>query len=280
MIKNNLKRIFTMGGKFDTRNYTVHDIIEQKGDKKLCQILVGNVEEAVAAEEAGIDMVIVGVSNPYPEIRKAIPKTFMTVALSASVCPTLEEAVRQSYKIMSLGADAIMCSSWNKNYIKSLSEFGFPLMGHAGLVPRHSTWTGGLKPVGKTLKQAQKVYNSIKELEDAGVFAVEIEVIPEKLLAEITKRTSLVTISLGSGRAGDVHFLFAEDILGENKEMLPRHAKAYRKFHEIREKMQNERISAFKEFRKEVYSGKFPQDKNIVDMDDNIINEFIEKIDK
>ena len=90
----------------------------------------------------------------------------------------------------------------------------------------------------------------------------------------------LVTISLGSGRAGDVHFLFAEDILGENKEMLPRHAKAYRKFHEIREKMQNERISAFKEFRKEVYSGKFPQDKNIVDMDAAIINEFIEKLDK
>ena len=62
--------------------------------------------------------------------------------------------------------------------------------------------------------------------------------------------------------------------------MLPRHAKAYRKFHEIKEKMQNERISAFKEFRKEVYSGKFPQDKYIVDMDDTIINEFIEKIDK
>ena len=62
--------------------------------------------------------------------------------------------------------------------------------------------------------------------------------------------------------------------------MLPRHAKAYRKFHEIREKMQYERISAFKEFRKEVYSGKFPQDKNIVDMDAAIINEFIEKLDK
>ena len=181
---------------------------------------------------------------------------------------------------MSTGADAIMCSSWNINYIKALSEFGFPLMGHAGLVPRHSTWTGGLKAVGKTIEQALKIYRDIKLLENAGVFAVEIEVIPEKLLAEISKRTSLVTISLGSGKAGDVHFLFAEDILGENKDMLPRHAKAYKNFYELKEKMQIQRISAFKEFKQEVLSGEFPSNQYIVNMNDDVIEEFIRSIDK
>ena len=280
MAKKKRKKIFTMGGKFDTRNYTVSDIINQKGKKRLCQILVSSVEEALAAEEAEIDMAIVGVSKPYTEIRKAMPNTFLTVALSASVCPTIDDAVRHSYKIMSTGADAIMCSSWNKNYIKALSEFGFPLMGHAGLVPRHSTWTGGLKAVGKTIEQALKIYRDIKLLENAGVFAVEIEVIPEKLLAEISKRTSLVTISLGSGKAGDVHFLFAEDILGENKDMLPRHAKAYKNFYEIKEKMQIQRISAFKEFKQEVLSGEFPSSQYIVNMNDDVIEEFIRSIDK
>lgn len=274
-----MKKIFTMGGKFDTRNYTVKDIIDQKGEKKLCQLLVSNVEEAAAAQDAGIDMAITGVSGPYTKIRDAMPDTFLTVALSAALCPTIEEAIKQSYKIMSVGADAIMCSSWNKDYIKELSKFGFPVMGHAGLVPRHSTWTGGLKAVGKTLAQAQNIYNNIKSLEDAGAFAVEIEVIPEKLLAEISKRTKLVTISLGSGKAGDVHFLFSEDILGENKNMLPRHAKSYRKFYELKEKMQQERVSAYKEFKNDVTSGKFPSEQYIVKMKDEIINQFIDNID-
>tara|TARA_S200000501_G_scaffold354665_1_gene375568 strand:- start:5726 stop:6556 length:831 start_codon:yes stop_codon:yes gene_type:complete len=274
-----MKKIFTMGGKFDARNYTVKDIIDQKGEKKLCQLLVSNVEEAAAAQDAGIDMAITGVSGPYPKIRDAMPDTFLTVALSASLCPTIEEAVKQSYKIMSVGADAIMCSSWNKDYIQELSKFGFPVMGHAGLVPRHSTWTGGLKAVGKTLAQAQNIYNDIKSLENAGAFAVEIEVIPEKLLAEISKRTKLVTISLGSGKAGDVHFLFSEDILGENKNMLPRHAKSYRKFYQLKEKMQQERVSAYKEFKNDVTSGKFPSEQYIVKMNDEIINQFIDNID-
>ena len=268
-----------MGGKFDARNYTVKDIIDQKGEKKLCQLLVSNVEEAAAAQDAGIDMAITGVSGPYPKIRDAMPDTFLTVALSASLCPTIEEAVKQSYKIMSVGADAIMCSSWNKDYIQELSKFGFPVMGHAGLVPRHSTWTGGLKAVGKTLAQAQNIYNDIKSLENAGAFAVEIEVIPEKLLAEISKRTKLVTISLGSGKAGDVHFLFSEDILGENKNMLPRHAKSYRKFYQLKEKMQQERVSAYKEFKNDVTAGKFPSEQYIVKMNDEIINQFIDNID-
>lgn len=268
-----------MGGKFETRNYTVRDIIDLKGKSKLCQVLVGSVEEAAAAEVAGIDMVIVPVSQPLGEIRKVMPNTFMTVALSASICPMFDEAVRRSYEIMNHGADAIMCSSWNKRYIKSLAEFGFPLMGHAGMVPRHSTWTGGLKAVGKTLKQAEYVYHSIKKLEDAGAFAVEIEVIPEKLLEEITKRTSLVTISLGSGRAGDVYFLFGQDILGEGTVPLPRHAKAYRNFYELRQQMQGERIAAFKEFKQDIALGNYPQDKHIVGMEDEVLNQFIDSID-
>ena len=68
-----------------------------------------------------------------------------------------------------------------------------------GLVPRRSTWTGGLRAVGKTLDEAMKVYRDIKALENAGAYAVEVEVIPEELLREITKRTSLLTSSIGGG---------------------------------------------------------------------------------
>ena len=68
-----------------------------------------------------------------------------------------------------------------------------PVQGHAGLVPRRSTWTGGLRAVGKTVEEAIWVYQKIKEFESAGAYAVEVEVIPEELLSAISKRTTLLT---------------------------------------------------------------------------------------
>ena len=65
----------------------------------------------------------------------------------------------------------------------------------------------------------------VKALEDAGAYAVEVEVIPEGLLAEISKRTTLLTSSIGGGSGGDIQFLFAEDILGNNPPPYPRHSK-------------------------------------------------------
>ena len=123
------------------------------------------------------------------------------------------EAVRLAYRAMELGADAIMCQ-WSPRFISAAAEAGVPVQGHAGLVPRKSTWTGGLRAVGKTIEEAIWVYQEIKTLEDAGAWAVEVEVIPGPLLAEITRRTSLLTSSIGGGSGGDIQFLFAEDILG------------------------------------------------------------------
>jgi 3-methyl-2-oxobutanoate hydroxymethyltransferase len=75
------------------------------------------------------------------------------------------------------------------------------------------------------------VYQEIKALEDAGAYAVEIEVIPEKLLTEISKRTTLLTSSIGAGSGGDIQFLFAEDILGNTPPPYPRHSKQYRQLY-------------------------------------------------
>ncbi|GIT53191.1 MAG: hypothetical protein Ct9H300mP16_03510 [Pseudomonadota bacterium] len=136
------------------------------------------------------------------------------------------EAVRLAYDAMALGADAIMCQ-WSPRFISAATEAGVPVQGHAGLVPRKSTWTGGLRAVGKTLDEALWVYREIKALEDAGAYAVEVEVIPEGLLAEISKRTSLLTSSIGGGNGGDIQFLFADDILGNNPPPYPRHSKQY-----------------------------------------------------
>lgn len=106
-----------------------------------------------------------------------------------------------------------------------------PIQGHAGLVPRRSTWTGGLHAVGKTLNEALYVYSQIKAPEKVGAYAVEVEVIPEELLTEIAKRTTVVTSSIGAGSGRDIQFLFAEDILGNNPPPYSRHPKQYRELY-------------------------------------------------
>ena len=108
-----------------------------------------------------------------------------------------------------------------------MSNAGIPVQGHIGLVPRKSTWTGGIRAVGKTLDEAKALFQNLKDLESAGAWAVECEVIPSRLMRELSSRTSLVTISIGSGNGCDVQFLFADDILGASEGSFPRHSKQY-----------------------------------------------------
>ena len=147
-----------------------------------------------------------------------------------------------------------------------MKEFNIPFQGHVGLVPMKSTWTGGVKPVGKKSSEAIKVYNDIKKLEEIGAWAVEVECVPEDVLGEITKKTKMLTISIGSGKHGDIQFLFGEDILGYNfsTSKTPRHAKKYNDFNKLYEKLQKERIHAFKEYQKDVQNKKFPSKNNVI----------------
>ena len=173
-----------------------------------------------------------------------------------------------------MGFDSITCGSWNLDFMKYLNGFRVPIQGHAGLVPRRSTWTGGMKAVGRTFKSATQLYKEIKQIEETGAWSVEVECVPSKVLEEISKNTSMVTISIGSGNKADVQFLFAEDILGYGKIKLPRHAKSYRNFNKIYKSLQKERIQAFKEYRNDVIKNKFPSKINMVDIDNSELNKF------
>jgi 3-methyl-2-oxobutanoate hydroxymethyltransferase len=280
--KLGLKRVMTLGGAYGLRNYTVKDLRDQKGRRVLTETLPFSPEEAMAAEEAGIDVMKCRFdpANPEPAIavRRAAPKTFMAASVPLVAAATPEEAVRLGYAAMKAGFDAIMCQ-WAPRFIEAAAEAGIPVQGHAGLVPRRSTWTGGLRAVGKTLDEALWVYRQIKTLESAGAYAVEVEVIPEALLAEISKRTSLLTSSIGAGSGGDIQFLFAEDILGNNPPPYPRHSKQYRELYKLKQAMQAERVAAFGEFIADVRGGAFPAPQHVIKAPDGLIEQFVKSAD-
>ena len=278
-----LTRVMTLGGHYGTRNYTVKGLRDQKGKRVLCETLPFSVEEAIAAEEAGIDTMKVRFDPKNPQsaidIRRAAPNTFMAFSVPLIAAASETEAVRLGYDAMAIGADAIMCQ-WSPRFVAAAAEAGIPIQGHAGLVPRKSTWTGGLRAVGKTVDEAMWVYREIKALEAAGAYAVEVEVIPEPLLAEISKRTTLMTSSIGGGSGGDIQFLFAEDILGNNPPPYPRHSKQYRNIYKMKQEMQRERVAGFKEFVDDVRSGAFPAKEHIIAAPDGLMDDFLSAVEK
>ena len=283
MKKTKYKKVFSMTGELCLRNYTVKDIIDLKGDRQLTQTLPFTSNEAKAAEDAGIDLINTRFNyfkqETAIEIRKSASKTFMSFVIPLLSVPTKDDALKHSYKAMELGADGIIFQG-SLNHIEALSNAGIPVQGHIGLVPRKSTWTGGLRAVGKTLDEAKALFQNLKDLESAGAWAVECEVIPSRLMRELSSRTSLVTISIGSGNGGDVQFLFAEDILGASEGPFPRHSKQYCNLFKESQRIQKIRVNAFKDFIDDVNSDNFPSNNFEVEVTEEFVERFCNYLDK
>ena len=283
MKKTKYKKVFSMTGELGLRNYTVRDIIDLKGEKQLTQTLPFTTNEAKAAEDAGIDLMNTRFNyfkqETAIEIRKSASKTFMSFVIPLLSVPTKDDALKHSYKAMELGADGIIFQG-SLNHIEALSNAGIPVQGHIGLVPRKSTWTGGIRAVGKTLDEAKALFQNLKDLENAGAWAVECEVIPSRLMRELSSRTSLVTISIGSGNGGDVQFLFAEDILGASEGPFPRHSKQYCNLFKESQRIQKIRVNAFKDFIDDVNSDNFPSNNFEVEVTEEFVERFCNYLDK
>jgi 3-methyl-2-oxobutanoate hydroxymethyltransferase len=270
------KRVVTMTGAYQRRNYTVFDLVKGKGAGQKVQTMAFSADEAAAAGAAGLDMINIRWNAQRPEeacaLRRAAPETFMTFCMPPTLAASKAEALRAAFTAMEAGADSIYCA-WSLKFVEELASAGVPVMGHIGLIPRKSTWTGGLCAVGKTLEQAKTLHNDLKALENAGAWAVECEVIPHNVMALLARNTGLVTISLGSGSDCDVQHLFAEDILGMSQEPVPRHTKRYRNLFDEYQRLQRERIAAFEEFADDVRSGAFPQAGQLVQADRHVVSE-------
>lgn len=253
---------------------TVADLRALKGKRVLTQVLVRSVEEAAAAAQAGIEMVSVDETDWSPAYRAAMPNTFVTVGLQFGQRVTTEDYLRAAFSAMRIGADAVYSAASVETIARMYAE-GIPVVSHIGLIPTRCTWTGGFKAAGTTAASAIKVWRDACRLEEAGAFAVEMEVVPDRVAAEISKRTSLLTLSMGGGPHCDCQYLFAEDILGTHCEHYPRHSKRYRDFKSEFIRLQKERIAAFQEFRRDVESGSYPAREHCVCISDAELAAFL-----
>jgi 3-methyl-2-oxobutanoate hydroxymethyltransferase len=249
---------------------TVKELLEAKGKRKLAYVQVASEQEAIAAAQAGMDMIGTAFIPERAHFAKSVPNAHFQFGLPWGKHASATEALRDAMAAMQAGAQSVYCAM-SPAIVEVLAREGVPVICHVGLVPPKATWTGGYRAVGKTLEQARTVWKQVKAFEAAGAFAVEMEVVAANLAAEITKRTSMLTISLGSGRGCDAQYLFSADLLGENRGHIPRHAKTYRNFAAEHDRLQEERIAAYAEYIADVTSGTFPDAQHIVEMDEHAL---------
>ncbi|WOS66624.1 3-methyl-2-oxobutanoate hydroxymethyltransferase [Sinorhizobium fredii] len=260
------------------RRPTVADLLSIKGKRQLTMLRVVTLEEAEAAEKAGIDLVSVPPALLGPQFREAAPTVFAFPGLEYGDFITAADYLRGAFQAMRAGGDAVYCAA-GLSTVRRLREEGIPVCGHVGLIPSKATWTGGFRAVGKTADSALEIWRQVRGLEEAGAFAAEIEVVPGEVAAAISQRTSLLMLSMGAGTGCDAQYLFAEDVLGQNRGHYPRHAKVYREFAAEYERLQQERISAFREYAEDVRSGAYPEKAHLVGIEAGELEEFLAKID-
>lgn len=257
------------------KKYTVYDLQQLKGKRCLTHIHVKSPEEAAAAEEAGVDLMSCSFDSPeaqarLPRLVAAAPNSFLSCATPHGLASP-EEAIRVAFRALELGASSVYCSA-SPFIIEAMARERIPVVGHIGMVPRHVTWTN-YRALGRTVAEAKELYRQMKELESAGAYAAEIEVVPHNLARFLSSQTKLLLMSLGSGTGCDTQFLFSDDILGDYDERLPRHAKAYRNFAAEHRRLQQERIAAFGEYIADVKEGRFPERSHLIEMDATLLEE-------
>ncbi len=257
-----------------SRAHTVASLRANRGRHSYAMLRVETLEEAAAAEAAGVELLSVPPAMVMDRrFREVAPNAFALPGDNFYEIGATDDFLRWAFPLVKHGADAVYCSG-SLATVRALADHAIPVCGHVGLIPSKRTWTGGFKAVGKTLDSAKLVWDQCKALEEAGAFAVEIEVVPDAITAAIAEKTSLFLLSMGAGAAGDAQYLFADDVLGQNRARIPRHARVYADFAAEHDRLQALRIAAMRAFAADVHGGAYPSDACLVTAEDEVADAF------
>ncbi len=264
----------------------VADIRKMKArGEKITMLYVTTQDEAAAAAAAGIHMLSIEGRFFDTAMREAAGDCFVQVGLpyggwgsfNGRPLATAEDYLRAAFHYAAIGGDAYYCAA-SYDIQKTLADNQIPVVGHIGLIPSYISWTGW-RAVGKTADEALALWRHTKKLEEIGVFAAELEVVPDRVAQYLSENSSLIMLGMGAGKHADAQYLFTEDVCGYGKNHKPRHGKVYRNLGPELERIQAERIAAFQEFRADVASGAYPAPEHVVPIKDEEMALFMKVAD-
>lgn len=154
------------------------------------------------------------------------------------------------------GAEAIKLEGGRNraDLVKRLVDEEIPVCAHIGLTPQSVYKMGGYRVQGRTVDQAKRIIDDAKILEDAGAFAIVLELVPREVAAIITKELSISTIGIGAGAECDIQVLVLHDLIGLTYGRQPRFVRQYANLREII-------TGAIQTWTADVRSGEYPSEK-------------------
>jgi len=185
--------------------------------------------------------------------------------LSFQISP--EDTVKNAGRLVKeSGAEAVKLEGGQEiiNEVKALAKAKIPVMGHLGLTPQSINVFGGFKVQGKNLDSARKIIKDALALQDAGVFAITLECIPEKLAKLITEKLEIPTIGIGSGKYTDGQVLVITDLIGVCQNFKPKFVK---NFVNVGESIK----AGISSYIEEINNFKFPAESNVFSISDDTI---------
>jgi 3-methyl-2-oxobutanoate hydroxymethyltransferase len=248
-------------------------------------------------EEAGVEMILVGDSlgmtilgydSTLPvtmedmirhaqAVRRGAPNAWLIGDMPyMSYQPSVESAIRNAGRFMAeAGCDAIKLEGGMEmaDRMAGITAAGIPAMGHLGLTPQSVSALGGFRVQGKSAWQAKKIIDDAKALEEAGAYAILLEMVPDRICKIITERAeNCFIISLGSGPDAHGQLLIYHDMFGLYPKFKPRMAKVFGQAGQVI-------LDGLKQYVQEVTDKSFPARENYFTMKDEEYEELAKLLD-
>ncbi|HRH45931.1 MAG TPA: 3-methyl-2-oxobutanoate hydroxymethyltransferase [Pyrinomonadaceae bacterium] len=223
---------------------------KEKGEKLVC-LTAYDYPTARIVDEAGVDLILVGDSignviygygNTIPVSLDEIERATIAVkraterAMVISDLPygtyhvSQKETVKNALRLMKHGGAEAIKLEGGKNrvkLVKRLVDEEIPVVAHIGLTPQSVYKLGGYRVQGRTAEQAKRLVEDAKLLEEAGAFAIVLELVPREVAEIITKEVNISTIGIGAGADCDIQVLVLHDLVGMTFGRQPRFVRKY-----------------------------------------------------
>ncbi len=258
----------------------------KKAGEKVAWITAYDFPTAMFAEQAGMDMILVGDSlgmctlgykgtipvtmedciSHCQAVRRGAPNTWIIGDMPfGSYQSSDEQAVDNAVRFLKeADTDCIKLEGGVRiqSRIRAITDAGIAVIGHIGLTPQSSGQLGGFKAQGRDVKNARGVIEDALAVQEAGAFALLVEAVPPELTAFITELLDIPVYSIGAGDC-DGQLLISSDLLGQFQAFTPKFVKVYANVAEVCTK-------AFEEYIKDVKEGVFPSDEYVYHVIDPI----------
>jgi len=282
----------------ERKKISLPDLFEKAGrDEPITMLTCYDFPTATFQEQAGVEMILVGDSlgmtmlgydSTLPvtmedmirhaqAVRRGAPNAWLIGDMPyMSYQPSVESAIRNAGRFMAeAGCDAVKLEGGAAmaDRVAGIAAAGIPVMGHLGLTPQSSSALGGFRLQGKTAAQAHMIIDDAKALEEAGVFAILLELVPDQVCEIVTKRAeTCFVISLGAGPHAHGQLLIYHDMFGLYPKFKPRMAKVFGQAGTVIQE-------GLEQYVREVQERAFPAEEHYFAMNDEALQELTSELD-